>query len=250
MKSNNRLLQVLAPFGQWPHVKGNQIVDSDAAYKIKRNAEKLFAAEIPVYFGHPDETKKDCSKMRVGRIEKIFPTENGIIVSAVYNDRAFEKIKSGKVKSLSPRWEMEHLGGNDYRPVRLVSVGLTNNPNIDGSGTIIDVGDWRREGSSDAEFDKAEEECKSANAELSRRQEAILQKTRGLEARVGKAAESVKNAAVELRLGEMSAACAPHEVGGKSLKDFSELARNISLRTGEPYTKAFARLRKTVKTNK
>ena len=250
MKSNNRLLQVLAPFGQWPHVKGNQIVDSDAANKLKRNAEKLFAAEIPVYFGHPDETKRDCSKMRVGKIEKIFPTENGIIVSAVYNDRAFEKIKSGRVKSLSPRWEMEHLGGNDYRPVRLVSVGLTNNPNIDGSGTIIDAGDWCKSVNLDGEFAKAEEKYRSATSELGQKQNAVLEKTRKLGARIDNAAEQAKRAAVGLRLGKIADADAPRVFGCKSLKDLSGLARNISLQTGEPYTKAFARLRKTVKTNK
>lgn len=250
MKSNNRLLQVLAPFGQWPHVKGNQIVDSDAANKLKRNAEKLFAAEIPVYFGHPDETKRDCSKMRVGKIEKIFPTENGIIVSAVYNDRAFEKIKSGRVKSLSPRWEMEHLGGNDYRPVRLVSVGLTNNPNIDGSGTIIDAGDWCKSVNLDGEFAKAEEKCRSATSELGQKQNAVLEKTRKLGARIDNAAEQAKRAAVGLRLGKIADADTPRVFGCKSLKDLSGLARNISLQTGEPYTKAFARLRKTVKTNK
>lgn len=250
MKSNNRLLQVLAPFGQWPHAKGNQIVDSDAANKLKRNAEKLFAAEIPVYFGHPDETQRDCSKMRVGKIEKIFPTENGIIVSALYNDRAFEKIKSGRIKSLSPRWEMEHLGGNDYRPVRLVSVGLTNNPNIDGSGAIIDVGDWRKTGVSDAELDRTEAECISANAELNQKRETLLKKAHRLGARIDSAAEQAKRAAVELRLGKIAGSSAPHAVGRASLKNFSELARNISLQTGEPYTKAFARLRKTVKTNK
>ena len=40
---------------------------------------------------------------------------------------------------MSPRWEMQSLGNGMYRPVRLVSVGLTNNPNIKGCGIIIDT---------------------------------------------------------------------------------------------------------------
>ena len=93
MKRNNTLIQVLSPFGNWAHAKGNQVVDALAADRMKSASEGFFPREIPIYVGHPDEKSTRCKDKRVGVVRKIFKAEDGILVEAQYDDATFEKIK-------------------------------------------------------------------------------------------------------------------------------------------------------------
>ena len=138
MKSDRELLQVLCPFGEWPHAKGMQVVDEESARKMKRAAAWSAAVGIPIYVGHPDD--EGIRAKAVGRIKRICPTNDGIAVVAAYPQKTYEKIVRGEFSAMSPRWRMQKLGDGRYRPVKLLSVGLTNNPNISESGKILGFG--------------------------------------------------------------------------------------------------------------
>lgn len=139
---NNTLIQVLSPYGNWNHQKGMQVVDKIAGDKMRANfpsiiGQKLFR-KIPVYEGHPDD---DCKKTKraiaVGYVEKIVPLNDAIVAIIKYDEASYKNILSGKFSAMSPRWQMESLPDGTYRPVKLISVGLTNNPNIPESGKIL-----------------------------------------------------------------------------------------------------------------
>lgn len=135
--SANSVLQILSPYGNWSHSKGMQIVDEIAGEKIVNSFSRSFTRfwGLPIYVGHPDEKGKGAKA--VGRVESISLTKEGIVILASYSDEAFNKLISGKLKWLSPRWQMQDLGKGNFRPVKLISVGMTNNPNIKGSGKLL-----------------------------------------------------------------------------------------------------------------
>lgn len=235
MNNNNNLLQVLSPFGEWKHSKGNQVVDEIAAKKMIHNSQKLFAKKIPIYIGHPDENNAHCTDKKVGEIERIFKTSKGILVSAKYNDDSYSKIKTGKIKALSPRWEMEHISDDKYRPIRLISVGLTNNPNILTSGKIIDV------------FDISEQQNKSL-VEINRIKNCcsrLINKAKQSNEKIEKLNTNIYKNNVIQRINKINNDdCFNNKT---SLKDVSKEARKISLSSGEAYTKVFARLKNKIK---
>lgn len=137
MKFNKQILQVLSPYGEWQHHKGLQIVDKESAMKMKKSSIFSLFATIPIYIGHPDESKTRKKHKIVGRIDKILKLENCIAILASYSDEIYEKITNGTYKAMSPRWEMQQIDNDKYRPVKLISAGLTNNPNIPHSGDIL-----------------------------------------------------------------------------------------------------------------
>lgn len=126
-------LQLLAPFGEHEHFRGTQLVDEIAADKMIANARSFFPKKIPVYVGHPDEHGE--SEKPFGFVRNLYKAKCGIVAAIEYSDSflASNEVFSG----LSPRWRMEPLRDGRFRPVQLISVGLTNNPNIERSGELL-----------------------------------------------------------------------------------------------------------------
>ncbi len=137
-KFNKTLVQLLCPFGNWKHTKGMQIVDKVSGEKLVKNFGGIFRAKIPVYIGHPDENPKTAQAAKaVGQIDKLFLCENSIAAIVRYEESVYKKIVLGEIRAMSPRWQMERVNAENFRPVKLVSVGLTNNPNIPESGKVL-----------------------------------------------------------------------------------------------------------------
>ena len=240
-KFNKRIVQVLAPYGSWPHPKGNQIVDEDSADLMIAASRRLFGKpDIPIYIGHPDEDCADCRDKRVGIVDRISKTKNGIIVETLYDEKTFAQIACGKIKAMSPRWEMKSLGGDDYRPMRLVSVGLTNAPNISGSGRVID-----------ALGAPAEAQCrlKSRLCQAGENARQLQKRTQRAGENLRQIARSMREIQIEKRLEKIESPSAEAlrkpQKPRRRLEEFSAMARKLSAETGQPYTKAFAKIRKT-----
>ncbi len=234
MRARNNLLQVLSPYGNWSHAKGNQVVDENAAELMRKNSERLFSRTIPIYIGHPDENIDRRKCRAVGRVEKIFKTKGGIVISASYADETFKKILNGKITAMSPRWEMEKISNNDFRPIRLVSVGLTNNPNIAGSGKIIDISKNEKisESQNETLFAITSLSKKCANTAL--KTELALEKIENLKCAISK--RRIEKNLTALKI--------PAQKSSKSdFKRLSARAKEISLATGESYSKVFAKVK-------
>ncbi len=133
------VIQLLCPYGNWQHSKGMQVVDKISAEKIRNNFMRGLARfrGLPIYVGHPDDGKKSAPLKAVGKIQSVCKTMHGIVICSRYKSEIFNAIASGKLKWLSPRWQMQDLGNGNFRPIKLISAGLTNNPNIPSSGLIL-----------------------------------------------------------------------------------------------------------------
>lgn len=234
MKRDRELLQILCPFGEWPHKKGLQIVDEQSAEMMKRNVPWLPMSGIPIYIGHPDDGKQCGKTAAVGRVKKICSTKDGVVVVAAYPQEIFAKIINGEYTAMSPRWQMQPLGDGKFRPVKLISIGLTNNPNIESSGKILKVSDnsenlkpvLRRE------------------AEIKKRLSRYVKSADECAAGVSKLAAEIRS----LKISERIAARKSREGGGSTAEEIplsrlGEMAKERSARLGEPYTKSFAALK-------
>lgn len=133
-------LYCIAPFGEFPHSKGLQVVDAEAANNLIKNFKSVasriknaFGNAVPVYQGHPDDdsfSEKYPDKAPYGKVTDIVMKNDKIYV-ALNKNTGFETLEKGQ--QLSPRWRMEQIAPNVFRPKSLVSIGLTTNPNIKGT---------------------------------------------------------------------------------------------------------------------
>ncbi len=227
--SSENFIQLLSPYGNWQHKYGMQIVDKLAGDKIKKaflNSFDRFLG-LPIYLGHPDEGKNAKSAKAVGRVENISVTKEGIAISARYFPETQEKLNSGKIKWLSPRWRMEKLPDGTFRPVKLISVGLTNNPNIPRAGTILQT-----EFTQDDLLLKRTKEAKDFCLSAKKNAETAAEKS----AQISKESERLKRENLDARLSESFSSPLPHEL--------AQLAMQRSKETGESYLDAFTTLRK------
>ncbi len=129
----------LCPFGEFPHSNLNQVIN----FKSAENLVSRFnhnQQPLPIYIGHPDDPElnyqpdhKDGTPY--GYIQKLSVTPEGLHFQADWTSQGLALLKSKKYQYLSPRWFLEATGlsteGKEtYSPTELVSIGLTNNPNL------------------------------------------------------------------------------------------------------------------------
>lgn len=131
----------------------NQVVDREAANEIAANFRQyagldVFVKGIPHFEGHPDDPgwlkqNPGHKAIAVGRIKTIEAGADGIYVESVFNSSGVEML-SGEAPPYtghSPRWKCAPIEGRPgyFRPVMLMSDGLTNNPNIPGSTVTLNT---------------------------------------------------------------------------------------------------------------
>lgn len=138
-------VQILARLGNHPNPQGMQVLDKESFKKMRAKLRRAFAAKVPIYKNsHPDETlmsKDELKSLEVGFVKDLILADNVILMVSKYKKKAYRKVKNGR--KLSPRWEMEYLNNGEYRPIRLISVGLTDIPNIKESGTPFRVWEFK-----------------------------------------------------------------------------------------------------------
>lgn len=138
-------VQILARLGNHPHPRGMQVLDKKSFKKMRAKLRGIFAAKVPIYENnHPDETpmpKDELKSLEVGFVKDLILADNVILMVSKYKKNAYREIKNGR--KLSPRWEMEPLNNGEYRPIRLISVGLSDIPNIKESGTPFRVWEFK-----------------------------------------------------------------------------------------------------------
>lgn len=126
------------PFGEYPHKLGKQIFNAAAAnaiaaahngplQRLRRWAGK---PSYPVYIGHPDMPgTKDTDKRAYAWIESIAVENEGMRLTPKWTEPGEEMVSKGHFKYYSPYWFTKKVRGG-IAPVAMISVGLTNNPNI------------------------------------------------------------------------------------------------------------------------
>jgi len=151
----------LSPYGEFPHARGLQRVDREAATGMVRQFES-FAARLgrlfgglPFYVGHPDMVAGEgIDRKAYGWVEGLEAREAGLFGRVKWSEAGLELLRQGHFKFLSPYWEAREIGREKgqrvYRPVALISVGLTNQPNLP-VAPLANAGGTRSEGLAAAE---------------------------------------------------------------------------------------------------
>lgn len=144
-------LVLVAPLGDHSHQKGIQRLDEAAARTMIRHFrglwEKLKRAVVgcPLYLGHPDcgtqgETlTRDAVYGTVKDLVLITDDDKhigGLYAELVLTEGGLRLVQAG-IRWLSPHWQVEEVGITEtgvpiYRPVKLLSIGLTTRPNLPG----------------------------------------------------------------------------------------------------------------------
>jgi hypothetical protein len=140
--SPNRWLK-LADYGDWPHPAGLQRLTHDAAARMAHGFKSLLGrlrrrfTGIPIYIGHPDDPNfagqpgHDDTRAYAW-VSNLEARPDGLHLLARWSDPGRELLRHAFYKFLSPRWQMRPLAPGIYEPIRLLSIGLTNHPNIPG----------------------------------------------------------------------------------------------------------------------
>ena len=133
----------LADYGDWPHASGLQRFTPASAAAMVSGFQSLWGrlrrrfGGVPVYVGHPDDpalagqSGHDDTRAYAW-ITSLEARDDGLYILPRWSEPGHEMLRQAFYKFLSPRWQMRPLGDGTFEPVRLLSVGLTNNPNIPG----------------------------------------------------------------------------------------------------------------------
>jgi hypothetical protein len=133
----------LSPIGVFPHGRGIQNVDRPALETLVKNFKSFFArlgrrfTGVPFYVGHPDVRGYEniyTDRKAYGWIMDVEAREDGLYGRPKWSRAGRELIANGHFKFLSPYWLAEAVGTREgksvFRPTELISVGLTNEPNL------------------------------------------------------------------------------------------------------------------------
>lgn len=131
----------LTSYGNYVHKQGLQCISAQAAAtmvsrfnSIRGRLARRFGG-LPVYIGHPDDplfsTRPGHDDTRAyGWIHNLEARQDALYAQIKWSNDGLHLLEEAFYKFLSPRWRMKDLGNGQYEPVELISVGLTNAPNI------------------------------------------------------------------------------------------------------------------------
>lgn len=133
----------LAEYGDWPHSQGLQRFTRESAEAIVKHYKSLRGrlarkfGGLPIYIGHPDDEhfagQSGHSDTRAyAWIDALEARPDGLYILPRWSDAGRDLLRNAFYKFLSPRWAMKPLSDGVFEPTRLISVGLTNHPNMPG----------------------------------------------------------------------------------------------------------------------
>jgi phage I-like protein len=127
----------LVNFGECAHQKGTQLFDVPAAERIIDSFHSLRGRllrrfqGLPIFIGHPDDPEFASKKSKIyGRIENMKTEDDALWILVKWTDIGQELFKNGILRHLSPRWLTTPTKDDKLSPKRLLSVALTNHPNV------------------------------------------------------------------------------------------------------------------------
>ena len=153
----------VTPCGEFPHVGAGvtQVIDREACDRIAadfngRKSDPNFPGVLVDFDHFSLDTEK--SSAAAGWISDLESRDTGLWARVRWSDAGLSAVRGGRFRLMSPVFPppsaCEDLGGGRIRPVVLVSVALTNEPNIRGGKPIAnrktEAGGQRPEDGGDA----------------------------------------------------------------------------------------------------
>ncbi|HYE30560.1 MAG TPA: phage protease [Methylomirabilota bacterium] len=129
----------LSPYGDFPHSHGLQRVSREAAERLVARFDSFSArlgrafGGLPFYIGHPDAPAQAAQfpdRKAYGWIMSLQARADGLYALAKWSQEGQRLLKNAHYKYVSPYWEAEEIAPGIFAPVRLISAGLTNQPNL------------------------------------------------------------------------------------------------------------------------
>ena len=129
----------LSPYGTFDHPSGKQVVSRTDGERCVKGTETLpfrwKLKKIPVYIGHPDDPlfqdlPEHMNPTIYGYVTAIRADNAGIWVKIRWTASGQELVDNNIYSYLSPRWISEKGADGGYHPIKLLSVGLTQHPNL------------------------------------------------------------------------------------------------------------------------
>lgn len=134
----------LSPIGDFPHAKGLQRVDKAAVDAMANQFNSLLARAgralfggVPFYVGHPDVPQlanEYPDKKAYGWVKALEARADGLYGQVEWSEPGKTMLANKHYKYFSPYWDAKVLGVENkrtvYQPTALLSVGLTNQPNL------------------------------------------------------------------------------------------------------------------------
>jgi hypothetical protein len=160
----------LSPYGDFPHSRGLQRVNRAAAEimvaqfnSFRGRLGRLFGG-APFYIGHPDmaESNELADRKAYGWVMQLEAREDGLYGLVKWSDAGLDLLKNAHYKYLSPFWEAKEIGSENgrrvFQPIALISVGLTNQPNIPVKPLANEEGGNNRENTESTEHTEKNDE--------------------------------------------------------------------------------------------
>jgi hypothetical protein len=120
-----------------------QVVSREVAERLVKRFHSLKAklarrfGGLPIYVGHPDdpsahEMEVTADTRAYAWIVDMEARDEALWILSRWSRSGKEVLANAFYKFLSPRWLLRKTGAGRFEPEELVSVGLTNSPNIPG----------------------------------------------------------------------------------------------------------------------
>lgn len=141
---------LFVPYGEFPHARGVQRFDRAAAEELVTNFNKpwprlkrLANIGTPIYIGHPDVPGQQHlypDSKAYGWIESMQAEATGLRIVPKWSAPGARMISNAHYRYHSVYWDAVPDGKGGFRPCYLISVGLTNAPNIPVPALANDAG--------------------------------------------------------------------------------------------------------------
>lgn len=137
----------ISPYGEFPNKKGKQIVRRSHADRMVAAFNSLLGRAargfrgLPIYVGHPDvDPQRWPDDRRYGRVNQLDARDGGLWGLVAWNDLGRKNRAEGYYVYPSPAWFFPKNRNGVVEPDELLSIGLTNTPNI------VEVAPWTNSG--------------------------------------------------------------------------------------------------------
>lgn len=130
---------LFVPYGEYPHAKGLQKFDAQsgeflvAAFNsLPAKLGRIFTPGVPIYRGHPDvpgRADSNPAAPAMGWVSSVTAENDGVRFAVKWNPDGEAAISNAHYRFYSPNWLLRPVRGG-IQPVKLLSIGLTNNPRI------------------------------------------------------------------------------------------------------------------------
>jgi phage I-like protein len=130
----------LCAYGEYRNGRYTQVVDREAGEALANSVNGILHRTfvgVPFYIGHPDHEDfagkpGHDDRAAYGWLSGLEARDDGIYIKANWGPAGKQLLANAFYRWLSPNWLTVPVDGNEYRrrPVKLASIGLTNNPAI------------------------------------------------------------------------------------------------------------------------